>query len=444
MYTASTKPVIFISYAHADAKWCKFVLAYLKPAVKDGIFGVWVDHQMMGGADWNPEIDRQLRACDIFILLVSAFSTASDYIVDKEIATIRERQARGEDVYFYPLLVTPTPDAGLDKVKDKNLRPRDGRPFSAFANNARLQEMTEVANEIAKIAEAIADGKGRQQPKKPFDLPTAELAREATYALDSVRIAFEAFGFRSDQFEQWKVLTNLLQKERGGKIADVEVPTEVLEDFANDEQRLLTYVGQSKRRGKSVRIYQFNDRFYSGVDKYSDLFFASEIASGLKPHELTLAMKLSLIKVIHDLQVKKYYPAWKELVNCLEKTAASNEGDHTLMPKDLGSKVFWGVLIVFFWEAYVSDPSKSMIIQDLPEPLSRIVHAFNPTDMSDALRFLSEEDGCKILLRVQDEHPPTDWRYRFNAIYADCLRGYCVSLRRLRSELASALAPYSR
>jgi hypothetical protein len=113
----STKPVIFISYAHADepekpadgeVKWLTFVQRYLKPAAKDGIFDVWVDREMRGGADWDPEIERNLRACDIFILLVSANSMASEYIIDKEIAIIRERQANGDDVHFYPLLLTAT------------------------------------------------------------------------------------------------------------------------------------------------------------------------------------------------------------------------------------------------------------------------------------------------------------------------------------------------
>jgi internalin A len=88
----STKPVIFISYAHSDeserpaegeVQWLTFVCRYLRPAVKDGIFGLWVDRYMMGGADWDPEIERKLRACDIFILLVSANSMASDYIIGK-------------------------------------------------------------------------------------------------------------------------------------------------------------------------------------------------------------------------------------------------------------------------------------------------------------------------------------------------------------------------
>ena len=133
-----------------------FVLGFLKPAIKHGVFEFWVDRHMRGGVDLDPEIERRLRACDIFILLVSRYSMASDYIVDREIATIRERQKNGEDVHFYPLLLTHTPEVGLAKVKDKNLRPRDARPFSSFHWNERERHMSEAADEIAKIAEEVA------------------------------------------------------------------------------------------------------------------------------------------------------------------------------------------------------------------------------------------------------------------------------------------------
>jgi len=165
---SSGKPIIFISYAHRDEperptegeiKWLTFVLDFLKPAVKHGLFEFWVDRHMMGGVNWDEEIERNLRTCDIFILLVSRYSMASDYIVDREIAIIRERQFRGEDVHFYPLLLTHTPAAGLAKVADRNLRPRFGRPFRDYEPHERERHMSEVADEIARIAEEIAKRK---------------------------------------------------------------------------------------------------------------------------------------------------------------------------------------------------------------------------------------------------------------------------------------------
>ena len=122
MTTDGTKPVIFISYAHADepenpregeVKWLSFVAGHLRPVVKHGAVDIWVDTLMRGGDDWDPEIERKLRGCDVFVLLVSRYSTSSDYVVDKEIAIIRDRQKNREDVRFYPLLLTPTADAGL-------------------------------------------------------------------------------------------------------------------------------------------------------------------------------------------------------------------------------------------------------------------------------------------------------------------------------------------
>lgn len=175
------KPVIFISYSHKDepekpregqVQWLSFVRTYLQPAVKHGIVDLFVDEHLPGGATLKPEIESKLRACDIFILLVSANSMASDYIVDKEIAIIRERQANGENVHFYPLLLTPTPDAGLDKVKDKNLRPRDAKPFSSFSPNDQMQHMSDAANEIAKIAKQVVDRKNAAHVAAPSTRPT--------------------------------------------------------------------------------------------------------------------------------------------------------------------------------------------------------------------------------------------------------------------------------
>jgi hypothetical protein len=184
MPTERYKPKIFISYAHADEpekpgdgefKWLSFVTGFLRPAVKHDAVEIWIDQQMSGGADWEREIASKLRACDVFLLLVSRYSTSSDYVVDTEIGIIRERQAKGEDVHFYPLVLTPTPESGLDVVRDRNLRPRDGKPLSSYSVNDREQRMKDAADEIAKIAREIAArgiGSASQADKQPpLELP---------------------------------------------------------------------------------------------------------------------------------------------------------------------------------------------------------------------------------------------------------------------------------
>ena len=104
MPSDSIKPIIFISYAHLDEpekpsgeeiQWLSFVMKFLRPAVKSGEFRIWVDPQLAAGTEWDQEIERHLRVCTVFVLLVSANSMASDYIIDKELRIARERQAAG-------------------------------------------------------------------------------------------------------------------------------------------------------------------------------------------------------------------------------------------------------------------------------------------------------------------------------------------------------------
>jgi tetratricopeptide (TPR) repeat protein len=172
----SDKPTVFISYSHKDEpdnptvgeeKWLTFVQKYLAPAVKGGRFELWVDRHLTGGADLDPEIERKLQACDVFVLLVSTNSMASDYIVDTEIRIIRERQANGENALFYPIVLMPTPKIGKELVQDKNLRPRDGKPLSAFGAHDRAERMSEIADEIADHAATISGLRAAQQRPKP-------------------------------------------------------------------------------------------------------------------------------------------------------------------------------------------------------------------------------------------------------------------------------------
>jgi len=172
---SSAKPLIFISYAHLDepekprgeeVRWLTFVMKFLRPAVKSGIFDQWVDRLMPGGTKWDAEIERKLRTCDIFVLLVSANSMGSNYIIDKELEIAREREAAGR-LHVYPLLIEPTPKAGVERVKAFNLRPRDAKPLQGYSLAGRNQHMSDAADEIAEIAAEIAARKEVAAPSRP-------------------------------------------------------------------------------------------------------------------------------------------------------------------------------------------------------------------------------------------------------------------------------------
>jgi TIR domain len=160
MAGSSTKPSIFISYAHEDepekpsgdsVKWLSFVTGYLEPAVTQGLADLWVDNLMRGSDDWDREIKQTLEACDVFILLVSRHSLASKYILKTEIATIRLRQQNKEDVRCYPLLLTTTPKYALDPVRDWNIRPKNLKPFSDYSQSERERHMSDAADESLRL-----------------------------------------------------------------------------------------------------------------------------------------------------------------------------------------------------------------------------------------------------------------------------------------------------
>jgi hypothetical protein len=176
MTDTSRKPLIFISYAHADepdeavdgdVKWLTFVTSFLKAAAVQEVIQIWTDRMMLGGEAWDPEIEGKLTVCDIFLLLISVNSISSDFVIRKEIEVVRARQTKGENVHFYPLLLTPTPAIGLELVADKNWRPRNGRPLSSFLLNERREQMAEVADEIVSIARKMSlTGVVRKTPRR--------------------------------------------------------------------------------------------------------------------------------------------------------------------------------------------------------------------------------------------------------------------------------------
>jgi hypothetical protein len=168
MSNPSTKPVIFISYSHRDepehpgpneTAWLTFVQSFLAPVVKAGVFDLWVDQHLHGSEFLDPEIKIKLAACDILVLLTSRFSLASTYVVETEIATMRQRQKDGDDVHIFPIVLSPVPNAALRQLKDLVLKPKDAQPLSLMSQNDREVAMAGIADDIAAVAEKVATRK---------------------------------------------------------------------------------------------------------------------------------------------------------------------------------------------------------------------------------------------------------------------------------------------
>jgi hypothetical protein len=70
---------VFVSYSHHDEKMRVKLGQHLAPLVDDGLIRIWHDREIEAGADWEGEINNEIAAADIILLLVSASFLNSRY-----------------------------------------------------------------------------------------------------------------------------------------------------------------------------------------------------------------------------------------------------------------------------------------------------------------------------------------------------------------------------
>ena len=83
----STAPSFFVSYSHHDADW-RAALFDRCIATTSGDCLVWSDAQLRAGDAWCPQIEAQLAACSVAVLLVSPNFLASTFIAERTSRTI--------------------------------------------------------------------------------------------------------------------------------------------------------------------------------------------------------------------------------------------------------------------------------------------------------------------------------------------------------------------
>ena len=93
-----SRPLIFISYSHRDEDWKDRILLHLGVAQKQERFDLWDDRRIKGGEDWFEATTNTIDAGCVNILLVSANSLTSNFILYEQIGD-RYSIARGKAYY---------------------------------------------------------------------------------------------------------------------------------------------------------------------------------------------------------------------------------------------------------------------------------------------------------------------------------------------------------
>jgi hypothetical protein len=144
---------LFISYSHKDARWKDLLVTQLEvaqPSVR-----IWTDSDIEAGEDWHDRIDEALRNATAAVLLVSANSLTSKFILKQEVSRLLDRRER-EGLRIFPIIVRECAWRSIEWLARMQVRPRDGRALSGLRPALVDKELSDI---VAEILPVIARGK---------------------------------------------------------------------------------------------------------------------------------------------------------------------------------------------------------------------------------------------------------------------------------------------
>lgn len=144
-----TPTKLFIAYSRKDAELLDELKKYLQPIVLKYNLTIWDDKEIDAGATWEDEIKKNLSSADIFLLLITANSLASDYFHDKELPFAIERHKKGE-VQIIPIIMR---SCGWkhSPIADLQVLPAEGKPVYSSHWSFVSEAYSDVVDGIEKI-----------------------------------------------------------------------------------------------------------------------------------------------------------------------------------------------------------------------------------------------------------------------------------------------------
>lgn len=157
MESINSKIRVFYSYSHKDELFREQLEEHLAILRRTGLIHEWSDRKILPGHDWKNEIDQNLLAADLILLLVSSSFVASDYCIEKELNMAMQLHESGK-ARVVPIFIRPTefngaPFAGLQGL------PKDAVSVSEWSNIDLAWK--NVASGLRKVLEEIGERKAR-------------------------------------------------------------------------------------------------------------------------------------------------------------------------------------------------------------------------------------------------------------------------------------------
>lgn len=142
---------VFFSYAHEDEDLRNELAKHLKLLERNKVIKAWYDRDITGGNEWRGEIEKQLNAAQIILLLISADFLNSDFCWSVELQRAMERHEAGE-ARVIPIILREVDwhEAPFGKLY---ALPQNAKPVKSFADQD--QAFTDIARAIRKVVSEL-------------------------------------------------------------------------------------------------------------------------------------------------------------------------------------------------------------------------------------------------------------------------------------------------
>lgn len=131
-----SKPLnVFVSYSHRDKKHLLKLKAHLAGLELEGAIRCWWDGLIEPGVLWERSLISAIESADIVVLLLTADFINSNYCVETELKSARERERRGQ-IDIVPILVDDF-DLGSHWIGKLQMISIDGKSLVASRSGAR-------------------------------------------------------------------------------------------------------------------------------------------------------------------------------------------------------------------------------------------------------------------------------------------------------------------
>lgn len=162
---------VFYSYSHADRRLLDRLRKHLAMLRRHGLITEWYDHDIEAGNEWRGEIERELDAADVILLLVSADFLASDFAYEEEMLRAVARADRGEATVV-AVMLRPVADWQRTPFSKFQVVPRNARPITRWSNAD--EAYADVAASIRSALEARIRSSSPEMMGHEVAAPTAD------------------------------------------------------------------------------------------------------------------------------------------------------------------------------------------------------------------------------------------------------------------------------